>query len=156
MSPRLHKLSACGLIALYGAIAVLGHAGLHAVGGHHHGHAHALDYGVATAAHCSSHQSDAHRHHGHCHHHDHSSAGHRHAEHRDAGHEHEPHRHAPLHDEDNCSICQYFAAHGVVLSLDATLVLGSVAEPVHCDSSPRLPGAEQFQLPIRGPPALGC
>ena len=66
------------------------------------------------------------------------------------------HRHTPLHDDDNCSICQYLAAHGVALTLDATLHFGSVAEPVQYASSPCLPGAEQFQLPIRGPPALGC
>jgi hypothetical protein len=134
----------------------LGHAGLHAVGGHHHGHAHALDYDVANTASCGPHETAAHRHQGHCHDHDHLPAGQLHTEHRHASHEHGPHQHEPLHDEDNCSICQYFAAHGVVLTLDATLHFSSATEPVRCASSPRLPGAEQFQLPIRGPPALGC
>jgi hypothetical protein len=156
MPTRLHKLTACGLIALYGAIALLGHAGLHVVGGHHHGHAQPLDYHVAASHHAEAQHAAAHRHGSRCHHHGHSHAGHAHATHRHAGHEHAPHQHEPLHDEDTCSICQYFSAHGVVLTLDAPLPVACVAEPVLCVSPPRLPGSEQFQLPIRGPPALGC
>lgn len=142
--PRLlRKLAVCGLLTAYGTIALLGHAGLHAVGGHHHSHSHGLDNHAASAA-------EDHHHHGGCHHHHHDQppAG------QSSGDEHHPgHDHGPLHDDDNCSICHFFAAHGWVLTQAAPLHADAQAEPVLIPAAPRLPGAEQFQLPIRGPPA---
>lgn len=142
---RPWRIAGALLVAAYGAIALLGHGGMHAVQdlsgvAHHHGaclvgHAH-------EAAHQHTHS---------CGHHHHSH------DHGDGPHSHEP---APLqgpaHDHDNCEICHHFAA-GALIEVAAPTVSGEEANASVSLSTPvQFSGSDEFTLPIRGPPAGDC
>jgi hypothetical protein len=144
MNSRIRNLTGWSLFAAYGGIALLGHAGVHAVHDAGHGHSH----GMAVAAGHS--HSDAH---GCCHHHSHSGADQKHSPPGDRDqHDH----HGPGHDHDNCLICHHFAAKAALLMAAAPLNLAAGLEHRASVLSTVAAGADRYVLPIRGPPAGDC
>jgi len=146
MSARIRNLIGWSLFAVYGGIALLGHGGLHAVQDVGHGHSH----GPQIAA------GETHSHeHGCCHHHHHphSTADHKHSQPGD----HDQHDHdGPQHDHDNCLICHHFAAKAALVTAAAPLNLAAGIEHHISVPSAVASDADQYVLPIRGPPAGDC
>jgi hypothetical protein len=143
MTSRVHKLIGWSLCAVYGAIALLGHAGMHAVQGTEHVHLHGT---VATTGH--SHAQGC------CHHeHSHSAADHKHSQPGDQDqHDHD----GPEHDHDNCLICHHFAAKAALVTTAAPPNLAAGLEQVAHAPLSVVSGADRYVLPIRGPPAGDC
>lgn len=138
MSSRIRNLMGWSLLAVYGALALLGHAGMHALDG---SHVHAPE--VADA------RSHSHAH-GCCHDHAHDPDGHSHEQH-----DHQ-HRDGHGHDHDTCLICHHFAAKAALVSIAAPLNLAAGLELVACVCSETPSAADGYVLPIRGPPACDC
>jgi hypothetical protein len=148
MASRIRNLIGWSLFAVYGGIALLGHAGLHAVEGTGHVHSHATD--VSSDGHSHSHSHA----HGCCHHHPHTSAG-GHGDSQPAGQDDHDH-HGPGHDHDNCLICHHFAAKAALLTTAAPLNLAAGIEQVSSVPLDTFASLDRYVLPIRGPPTGGC
>ena len=147
MFARLRKLTGWSLLAFYGGLALLGHAGMHEF---HGDHAHTHD---AVAARSAA-QPHSHSHSGCCHHHAHSTGAQDDGS--QPGHEHNHHPHGPSHDHDNCLICQHFAAKAFVFAPPVLPGLSVNHEQTRCASSRPVIGADLYVLPIRGPPSRAC
>ena len=143
---RPWRIAGALLLAAYGAIALLGHGGMHAVqdlSGVAHSHGGCVAAHGHEAAHPHQHACGHHHHHG--------------PEHGGGPHAHEP---APLpgsvHDHDNREICHHFAA-GALIEVAAPAVSGEEGSAFLSASAPvLLRGSDEFTLPIRGPPAGDC
>lgn len=146
MASRIRILMGWSLLAVYGGLALLGHAGMHALEG---SHAHAPADHVADA-HAHSHD------HGGCHHHPHSSVGGDTAECPGEQDGHHHHHDGQGHDHDNCLICHHFGAKAALIAVAAPLTLASGLEHVACIGCATPPAASRYVLPIRGPPAGDC
>ncbi len=145
---RFVRTAGALLLAAYGAIALLGHGGMHAVQdlagvAHSHGPGHLAcgHDGAKSHVHACGH---------HHHHHGHDHAG------EDEGSEPDRPLHGPGHDHDNCQVCHHFAA-GALIDVVAPEVaveeLGAYLRP----AMSRLSGStDKFALPIRGPPCGAC
>jgi hypothetical protein len=148
MSRRFSQYVAAALLAVYGAMAVLGHGGMHAVQdacGVAHGH------GSHPSA-CGHHHHDPGNGHGHCcHHHSHQHAG-------EESHDHDndSHRHGPHHDPNDCVVCHYFATAAVQQSAAPEIAGEQLANHSTLLQSTVWQKTGRFVQPIRGPPAPLC
>ena len=142
MVSRIRRVIARSLFAVYGGVALLGHAGLHALQGKDHLHVH----GNAVAAHTHVHSSC-------CHHHGPHTADQSDLQ---PSQHHGHHHHGPEHDHDDCVICQHFAAKACLLTQDAALNLTAGVAQFTPAAATFTPGDDRYVLPIRGPPAAAC
>jgi hypothetical protein len=145
MFSRIRRLTGWSLLAIYGGLALLGHAGMHELpGGHHHGH---QPHSAAVSTHSHAHAGCGHQH-------DHSSPLQGGDE--QSGQPHGHRHHGPAHDHDNCLICQHFAAKALVFTPPTLLNIAAAAEHLACPPSQPFAGVDAYVLPIRGPPCCGC
>jgi hypothetical protein len=143
MVSRFRRLIGLSLLAVYGGLALLGHAGMHALHGDDHHHAH----GVVVVGHAHGH---THGHSGCSHHHGPKTSTQ--STDPQSGEQHE-HRHdGPAHDHDNCVICHHFAAPAFLFAPAALLNLALSLEQVTYVSVRSIAGDDGYVLPIRGPP----
>lgn len=148
--PRLwSQFAAVALVAVYGALALLGHGGMHAVqdaAGVTHSHGgHPIAYGHDPSA---EHRCC----HGHSHPHDHAAEERTHDPDHDDGH----HRHGPHHDPNDCVVCHYFAT-AAVQQIAAPEIVGTLlASASPLTHAPEPASTNRFVQPIRGPPEPHC
>lgn len=139
-------------------VALLGHAGLHALlgdfhlGTHDHASHSLVDAKAPSCDHWHSHRSYATAHHTH---HD----GHHHGQHshnnRHSRHEHEsPQQHHHHHDSSDCLICQYIDQAQTSLAQPVTAGPVAIDGPVNCDVECRVAHGLASAYDSRGPPLV--
>lgn len=129
-------------LATHAAVALLGHAGLHEVVGHHHGDTGEQDSGRSHASHVCAHGHSHHEHAAHSHSHDHS-------------HGKKDQKPDGNHDHSDCVVCQFTAQAQSPLCIVDLPALNEFQEAAFIFPERLYIAAAESAFDSRGPP-LAC